>query len=136
MEILLATGHVDADSRSSYNKTPLMKATGKGHCEIVQMLIVNYGVYPNTEDEFTNTAISLATDNGHLKVLVPPLGSNRLGVPRLSELAGAVTWLRELGELANLGRYFLVVSTLPLAGYKVPCHGHRVCAPHHFDTSK
>jgi ankyrin repeat protein len=62
VEILLATGHVDANSYDGFRKTPLMKGAAHGHSKVVQLLL--HKAKLNGQDMFGHTALPLSTRNG------------------------------------------------------------------------
>jgi len=59
VELLLATGQVDIDSKSSYDRTPLSWAAKNGHVAVVGLLL-RTGVDINSTDSDGNTALQLA----------------------------------------------------------------------------
>lgn len=66
-EILLESGS-EVDTRNNVNSTPLMEAAYRGNFELVKLL-VEYGANINAEDKDGDTAIQLAQQNGHKRIV-------------------------------------------------------------------
>jgi ankyrin repeat protein len=49
VKLLLATGEVDADSKSNDGRTPLSLAADKGHEAVVKLLLARDGVDPDSQ---------------------------------------------------------------------------------------
>jgi ankyrin repeat protein len=68
--LLLATGKVNPNSKSSYNRTPLSYASESGATGIVSRLLNAEGADPNLADtNYGRTPLSWAAANGHLEVV-------------------------------------------------------------------
>ncbi|KAJ5447596.1 hypothetical protein N7445_002417 [Penicillium cf. griseofulvum] len=68
--LLLATGKVNPNSKSTYNRTPLSYASESGATGIVSRLLNAEGADPNlTDTNYGRTPLSWAAANGHFEVV-------------------------------------------------------------------
>ncbi|PQE33485.1 Ankyrin repeat-containing domain protein [Rutstroemia sp. NJR-2017a WRK4] len=65
VQLLLATGKVEPDSKDGYNQTPLSHAAKKGHEAIVQLLLATGKVEPDLKDYDERTPLSYAAEGGY-----------------------------------------------------------------------
>jgi hypothetical protein len=69
VQVLLASGGIDADSKDKYGQTPLRFAAENGHERVVQLLLAHKGIDANSKDEGGRTPLSWAAENGHERVV-------------------------------------------------------------------
>ncbi|KZN89462.1 Ankyrin repeat domain-containing protein [Penicillium chrysogenum] len=80
-DLLLGTGKVKPDSKSTYNRTPLSYASESGATGIVKRLLNTEGVDPDLADtSYGRTPLSWAAVNGHFEVVQLLLDSPRVDV--------------------------------------------------------
>ena len=64
---MLLDAGADANARDRYGDTPLHRALGKGHVEVVRALL-DAGADVNARDDFGDTPLRLAAGKGHVEV--------------------------------------------------------------------
>ena len=66
VQLLLATGNIDTDSKDNYGRTPLSWAAKNGHEAVVQLLLATGNIDTNSKDKYYGqTPLSWAAQNGH-----------------------------------------------------------------------
>jgi Ankyrin repeats (3 copies) len=69
VELLLATGKVDVDSKDDSDRTPLSWAAGNGHKAVIELLLATGKVDVDSKDDSGRTPLSWAAENGHEAVV-------------------------------------------------------------------
>jgi len=68
VNLLLRKG-ADMNSRTKHGNTAFMRASIKGHLDIVRLLLDNDGVDVNYQNNFGSTALMYASEKGHTDVV-------------------------------------------------------------------
>jgi ankyrin repeat protein len=69
VELLLATGNVDVDSKNKDGQTPLWWAASGGHEAVVKLLLATDKVDVDSRDNYGQTPLSRAAWAGHETVV-------------------------------------------------------------------
>ena len=69
VQLLLATGHIEADSKDVLRRTPLLYASKNGNEATVQLLLATSRVDVDSKDYYNSTPLSIAARMGHRDVL-------------------------------------------------------------------
>ncbi|KAI9803499.1 MAG: hypothetical protein M1825_001842 [Sarcosagium campestre] len=80
VELLMATGRVDLDSKDNNNRTPLSYATEGGHQTVVELLMATGRVNLDSKDNNNRTPLSYATEGGHQTVVELLMATGRVNL--------------------------------------------------------
>ena len=70
VQLLLATGKADVESKDKYGRTPLLWAAKKGHEAVVRLLLMTGMADVESKDnEYGRTPLSWDAENGHEAVV-------------------------------------------------------------------
>ena len=87
MELLLAKGEVDPNSKDNGGRTPLSRAAEKGRGAVVALLLAKGRVDPDSKDSESRTPLALAAGSGYKEVVELLLAKDNYSRTLLSRAA-------------------------------------------------
>jgi len=99
MDVLFFGRYVNPNSLSNWGRTPLSWAAGKGHEEIVKLLLDRKDINPNSLSNWGRAPLSLAAANGHMGTVKLLLGRKDVNPDSLCKFGRTpLSWAAERGR--------------------------------------